>query len=473
MNNTDKVLTKIQPFKVNSDDPFEGDALDRKKLCEGLANFIENSTTPYTLAINAGWGNGKTVLLQMLEAYLKKQGFRCVFFDAWKADFYDNALPALIGEIKGEIERQIKTSDCSTKKAKELIKAFQSWGGVSKIIVALSKELPIGGEIIDALSQTAKEAWKSHDTVGHYLKYQKALKEFKDLLEECASNSANNKPLVILVDELDRCRPDFALDVLEKTKHIFDVKSVFFVFGLNKKELGKTIEKIYGEINSEHYLRRFFDETINLISQANLLNRTVSEIGLTGRLKSSYDEQQITDYLSLFFRMFAPSLRDQQQIISSIKISLLMAPREEQIFPILLSYFTVIKFINPDLFQKSKIGSAQENQSSFPYEDHLEYYRSYAGFENPEEALADSHEQHWGPYLLLNAIYFQHSEAYKKYVSEKANASQDTYSFWKRVPIAADQYRSPPHVPQRPGAFVDMIDSIGKLVLDPKTEEGG
>lgn len=472
MNDTDKVLTKIQPFKVNSNDPFKGDAFDRKELCEGLANFIENSTTPYTLAINAGWGNGKTVFLQMLEAYLKKQEFHCVFFSAWEADFYDSALPALIGEIKGEIERQIEALDDSTEKAKKLINAFRKWETASRFVVALSKELPVGGEIIGALSQTAKEAWKDHDSVEHYLEYKKALEKFKKTLGEFASKSANGKPLVILVDELDRCRPDFALDVLEKTKHIFDVKSVFFVFGLNKKAMGKTIEKIYGGINSEHYLRRFFDETINLVNQTNLLSQAAGEIGLTDHLKLD-DKLQITDYLNLFFEMFAPSLRDQQQIISSIKISLLMTPREEQIFPILLSYFTVIKFINPDLFQKSKIGPAKKNQSSFPYEDHLEFYRFHAGFEDPEEALADSHEQHWGPYLLLNAIYFQHSETYKKYVSEKANASQDTYSFWERVPVAANQHRFPLHVPQRPGAFIDMIDSIGKLVLNPETEKGG
>jgi len=332
MADTSKTLTKLLPFKVNPENPFDGDALDREKLCEGLANFIENSTTPYTLAVNAGWGNGKTVFLQMLEAYLTKQGFRCVFFNAWKADFYNDALPALIGEIK----EQIRTSNDFNEKTKELGKVFTSLGVMSKFVAALAKALPAGAEIIDTLSQVAKEVWQSHDSVEHYLEYGKTLEEFKESIEKFASNSANGKPLVILVDELDRCRPDFALDVLEKTKHIFDVKSVFFVFGLNKKELGKTIETIYGRINSEHYLRRFFDETINLFNQANLLNRTADEIGLTDRLKSSDDRQQITDYLNPFFETFKPSLRDQKQIVSSIKISLLMTPSGGQIFPILL-----------------------------------------------------------------------------------------------------------------------------------------
>ena len=473
MADTSETPTKLPLFKVNPDNPFDGDALDRKELCEGLANFIENSTTPYTLAVNAGWGNGKTVFLQMLEAYLKKQGFRCVFFNAWKADFYNDALPALIGEIKEQIEG---IPEDFSGKAKQLGKVLVSPDTASAIATTLAKTIPGGGEAAGAIAKAVKKSFQEHDSIEHYIEYRKALEGFKESLENFAldeenSQPGNSKPLVILVDELDRCRPDFAVDVLEKTKHIFDVKSVFFVFGLNKKAMGKTIEKIYGGINSEHYLGRFFDETFNLNNQDNLLNQTVAEIGLTDHLNLD-DRQQIIGYLNLFFGMFAPSLRVQQQIISSMKISLLMTPRGQQIFPILLAYFTVIKFINSDLFQKSKIGSDRKSQSSFPYEDHLEFYKSHAGFINPESELADSHEQHWGPYLSLNAIYFQHSETYKKYVSEKANASQDAYSFWKRVTSVAGQYTSPSYVPPNPGAYIDMIDSIGKLILDTETEKG-
>ena len=473
MTNAIETLTKLLPFKVNPNDPFEGDALDRKELCEGLENFIQNSTTPYTLAINASWGNGKTVFLQMLEAHLKKQGFLCVFFDAWEADFYDNALSALIGEIK----EQIKTSKGFNSKARKLGKALISSGIVSEFITAFVKAVPVVGESTDAISTEVKKSLRDHDSVEHYLKYREALKEFKESLRTIAQNNANTKPLVILVDELDRCRPDFALDVLEKIKHIFNVKSVFFVFGLNKKELGKTIEKIYGGINAAGYLRRFFDETINLVNTTNLLNRTMNEIGLTNLLKKRNEQHlnnynlKLPEYLNLLFEMFNLSLRDQQQVLSSIKISLLMTPREEPIFPVLLSYFTIVKLINPSLFQKSKIGADWPNQSSFPCKEHLEFYRKHAGFESHEDfcdAISkDSHHQHHAPYLLLNAIYYQHDDAYKRHVNQESDENRVCHS----VRLLADNSKDYLHVPGNPGYFIDKIDSIGKLILDSEIEK--
>lgn len=469
MNDTAKVLTKHQPFKVNPKKPFEGDALDREELCKGLENFIENSTTPYTLAINASWGNGKTVFLQMLEAHLKLQEFHCIFFSAWEADFYDNALPALIGEIKGEIERQIKSSDYSIEKTKELINTFRTWEAASKTVVALCKELPVGGEIIGALSQIAKEAWKNHDSVEHYLEYQKALKKFKKTLGEFASNSAKGKPLVILVDELDRCRPDFALDILERTKHIFDVNSVFFVFGLNKKELEKTIETIYGQIDAEHYLRRFFDETINLVNLANPLDQAMDKIGLTNLLEKRSDSLMPTDnsqlihYLNLFFGMFGPlSLRDREQVLASVKVTLSMTSLQERAYPILLFYFTIVKLVNPNLFQKSKIGVNPEDQSSFPFEEHFEFYRDCAGFGDYQDIYAPAHHKYLEFYVMLHAIYFRHNDVYRQKVTqEMSEYNEDDNRFMSSVYFMAAEKGA---IPDNIGAFIDRIDSVGKLI---------
>ena len=66
-------------------------------------------------------------------------------------------------------------------------------------------------------------------------------------------------PLVFIIDELDRCRPTFAIELLERVKHIFDVPYLVFVFGINRDELCKSLSSIYGEINTDVYLRRFFD----------------------------------------------------------------------------------------------------------------------------------------------------------------------------------------------------------------------
>ena len=66
-------------------------------------------------------------------------------------------------------------------------------------------------------------------------------------------------PLVFIIDELDRCRPTFAIELLERVKHIFDVPNIVFVFGINRDELTKSLVSVYGEIEAGEYLRRFFD----------------------------------------------------------------------------------------------------------------------------------------------------------------------------------------------------------------------
>lgn len=63
---------KIPPFKVDEDKPFEGDALNRKEICKIWTRFIKNSPTPFVLAVDAEWGKGKTVFLQMWRAHFER-----------------------------------------------------------------------------------------------------------------------------------------------------------------------------------------------------------------------------------------------------------------------------------------------------------------------------------------------------------------------------------------------------------------
>ena len=65
-------------------------------------------------------------------------------------------------------------------------------------------------------------------------------------------------PLVFIIDELDRCRPTFAIELLERVKHIFDIPNMVFVFGINHDELCKSLKSIYGDIEADVYLRPLF-----------------------------------------------------------------------------------------------------------------------------------------------------------------------------------------------------------------------
>ena len=465
--------------KPNSTDPFAEDKLYRKELCENLTNLIENAATPYTLAVNAGWGNGKTVFLQMLRAHLREQGYGCVFFDAWRADFYKDALPALIAEIKEEITDNKKIKDNQGYKkvadaAKNLGKNLISPDTLSTIVTTIAKQVP-GGE---AGVETIKKLWQDHDAVEHYLGYRQALKKFRDALKD--ATASNGKPLVILVDELDRCRPDFALDVLEKVKHVFDVESVFFVFALNKEQLERTIEKTYGEIGAELYLRKFFDLTIplvNVVNEANLVTHMVEKIGLDKLLEKSITRKstgELIEHLGTFFKMFPLSLRDKEQVIATINLFFLRTPLDQhhadELYPIMLVYFPTIKLAKPELFQKSKVGADRNNPEVFPFKEHLEFYKNQAGFEKDEDPYdKEPYKKHLGPYFYLQHIYCRTDSKYQDRCEKKC-AEEEAEGFWHLI-VDCHPGSSRWSLLNIISEFINKIDSIGKLVARPEEAE--
>ena len=102
------------------------------------------------------------------------------------------------------------------------------------------------------------------------------IEEFKEKLEDLAralnnrtaqADNGNHKPLVVMIDELDRCRPSYAVELLETAKHLFDVDRIVFVLAVNREQLAHAVCALYGaDFNAEGYLRRFFDEDFRLPS---------------------------------------------------------------------------------------------------------------------------------------------------------------------------------------------------------------
>ncbi len=99
-----------------------------------------------------------------------------------------------------------------------------------------------------------------------YLEQRSTKEKLKKRLAEMSAKvvAETKHPMVFIIDELDRCRPTFAIELLERVKHIFDVPNLVFVFGLNRDELSKSLQSVYGEIDSDVYLRRFFDMEFTL-----------------------------------------------------------------------------------------------------------------------------------------------------------------------------------------------------------------
>ena len=340
---------KILDKDIKPDAPFDDDALGRKDLVRFLTQRVESSVTPYTLALDANWGEGKTTFLKMWQADLKKSGFQCVYYDAWASDFCRDSFPSMVAELKESF---------SGSKSKTMAEKIAKKG--SAVVKAMAKNLPGslaglvgGGEVArDAVNDIFGE-W---EPVAAYSEYREALKSFKSSLEEIASESG--KPLVFMIDELDRCRPTFALDVLEKIKHIFDVQEVFFVVALNKNALAKTIESAYGITDGNDYLSKFFDDTHPLVNDREIAHYLIKKASIFEIVKRDYMTN--TDImrssvlaLSELFHSHTVSLRGQKQIVESIAGCLKKFPPGQKINWGLLFYFVFLRCRNSSLFAKT------------------------------------------------------------------------------------------------------------------------
>jgi KAP family P-loop domain len=257
-------------------DPFLHDKLDRKQYAEPLTQLVENTPDPFVLAVDGGWGTGKTSFLRMWCRHLEDRGHRCLYFSAWKNDFAVDPLAALVAELSADLEKDSSPlSDRSQKILAELKKVanvlsrrFASAAIASSLYSLWSSRSPNEPDehqqALENFSNSAGEVVS--DAVGSYLAGRRDLEKFRSLLSDLVAELADQDPkgsprkVVLFVDELDRCRPLYALELLERVKHLFDVSGVAFVLGLDLDQLAHGVRAVNGgSFDAPGYLRRFID----------------------------------------------------------------------------------------------------------------------------------------------------------------------------------------------------------------------
>ena len=246
---------ELPPLKVlecehDANDPWVDDVLERREVADRLTSIVRGQEAPFVISVDGRWGTGKTFLLKRWAQDLRNQdpSWEAVYYNAWEDDFADDPLLAIIAQFSEHAGTGFK------ERASKLVKVA---GPLLSYGVSLAAVLGAGFPAPPLTIGTASPEEK----LNSYLEKQAAKDELKVLLRELAAGvrEETGQPLVFIIDELDRCRPTFAIELLERVKHIFDVPSIVFVFGINRGELVKALESVYGEIDAGTYLRRFFD----------------------------------------------------------------------------------------------------------------------------------------------------------------------------------------------------------------------
>lgn len=309
---------------IPDDDPFRHDHLGRKESVDALTRIVSRIEGPCVMAIDAPWGYGKTTFLKMWEAWLRQdKEFQVVVrFNAWETDFAKNPLLALTSELTDELGTHIEASivEGFTDAAQKVQKALSVASALAPLAELL---LPGAGTVVGATS-TLAEAMPDEANTNSYQEAKKAIANFKESLETVAQRSEN--PLVIMIDELDRCRPSYAVELLEVAKHLFAVDNVVFVLAVNLGDLAHSVKALYGsDFDAEGYLRRFFDLHIRL-PEHNRESFMQALLHDTGCIDSPDKGDVGSVLLAAFANSPERSLRDIQQAVHRLGLILASIP---------------------------------------------------------------------------------------------------------------------------------------------------
>lgn len=312
---------------------------------EEFGTFLASHLTSGSRVINLNgqFGSGKTQFVRRLYTHLAKEKHPVVYIDVWESDFSNNPLAIICSELIQQLENVFGKEPLEGKfntEAKEKLNRLKRYLGIA--LKAFSAFSLVAGEPVSSKisSSTAKavDATPDIDSISHseklvdsvkdlHIEAVTALKEIKEhitTLSEFMEEIYGLKvPIIIIIDELDRCRPTYAVEVLEVVKHFFETDGCTFLLSTNTDVLEQSIQSIYGsKFDSKHYLRRFFDRKVNLPSVP-ILNylqtRDVEFLALSKESLIIYPYPDDTSKLFLCFSILFENngleLRDVDQIL--------------------------------------------------------------------------------------------------------------------------------------------------------------
>jgi len=354
-------------LEIPLNDPFKNDALDRKKLEPPLTQFITQSSGSFVLALDAAWGSGKTTFLKMWKTKLTDAGHACLYLNAWQTDFAKEPLVAIVGELTKAINTFAPSGRKGVVLRKTVKKAQTIAGSIFKRLISLGIKVATHG-ILDlepaiekAFADTASSIVEE-DRIKEYEKSKSEIESFIKTLAKISSQVAELNPsakVVVIIDELDRCRPTYAIELLERVKHLFDGSGVVFILGIDRSQLNHSIRSIYGSgFDATGYLRRFIDLDYRLPEPkagdyySHLFKRFGIEELLSKRKTPSdlNEQEQLESYLGGLMSAARMSLRVQEQIFARLRIVLQTVPTNKEYYPIILSFLLFVREWDNDTY---------------------------------------------------------------------------------------------------------------------------
>ncbi len=361
-----KVRVQPRNIRVRKDDPFRDDGLGREESATILTSIVSSIEGPCVLAIDAPWGEGKSTFINMWTGHLQREDFFVVNFSAWETDFATEPFIALSEELSQDLEQYM------TRSAK-LAAAMGKVGRAAKAMVkrALPTVVSIGTQGVLDVKPFMEEF--SEERMSGYREARKAMREFRDSLEEMATSLAESnegRPLIVIIDELERCRPTYGVKLLEVAKHLFAVDHIVFVLAVNRLEFEHSIRGLYGsEFDAQGYLRRFFDIDFHLSQpdQGGFIESNLRTTGINGFFDNSDMETRerypvIKEMILSFFSAYNISLRTTSQSLHRLGLTLASLPDNQRPLGFELVVALILRTVDIGLYHRFLRREATDEQ---------------------------------------------------------------------------------------------------------------
>jgi len=423
------------------------DLFGRAALASGMSHLVATVEDPLVIAFDGQWGSGKTTFLKMWAGELRKSGHPVIFFDAFENDYVEDAFAVLAREI-------VELAEGKTSSKSQVVQSFKEKAthlgavllkGTAKVGLkvavraataglANSDDLKdIGADIGNEVENTA-EAYMDQ-LLDQPRKQKETAASFRDALANLASaltppaEGEQQKPLIFILDELDRCKPHFALALLERIKHFMAVPNVHFVLGVHLTQLQGSVRYAYGNnIDAAAYLQKFINLTILNVEGSEgrrstdlhkYANHLATNLGIRSNRESPLEASAET--IIRLVQHEQMSYRTLERAFTVLALAIGLTPENQLQLGAIMGGLVMMKLLRPDLFKKAK----QRRLT-------LEEARTFLRFEPDEHREKQmGWEEEWWTYLLADVVpddlkEFGKSLSFRYHFSDRADVVKYT-----------------------------------------------
>lgn len=353
---------------VEHSDGFRNDVLQRQQFGDALLNLATRSTDELVISLDGKWGEGKTTFVKMWQGLLKEKGIPSIYIDAFQNDYTEDAFISIASAITSYVDQNSAEAQKGSNfrdKAKKVGIRLLSWTakiGIKAATLGVIKESDIdtlseiGDDVAADTSETIADLVK--ERLSEHSKETELIQSFRESLSDLPKTLIDNNSgrLVIIIDELDRCKPSFAVEILEKIKHLFSVKNVVFLLVMHKQQLEEAIRSVYGSnIDAHTYLQKFINVETTIPKRisdrySNDIDSYIKKLLQLHEITTWGDDRNIVDCLIPLAQHFNLSLRQLERVFTNLAIIYSTSGENHlRLVPVIV-FISVIKVVNPNVF---------------------------------------------------------------------------------------------------------------------------